>query len=163
MPADSTQQQFRLATFRGRLSGARGEHGSGTQKPQLEGLRGSTGQPHRTTRLSSGRRNGETVQPSRCSSVTTIKSVFAPRSSLTGSEADARTSPGCFLKAYKILVVSALSVRSTPGFTDRHQPLPRPTCARRNVRKEDAPVAPITLSEDIADRPGCRWTLGSKS
>ena len=142
MPADSYAAAIPVGELsRGRLSGARGEQGSGTQNPSLRGSVAAQGNRIDDTTLIR-----EAQQGNRAAFEVLVRhydqSVLRLALHLTGSEADAQDiHQDAFLKAYKNLG----SFRFECSFYTWIYRIVTNLCLdsirKKQVRKEDAPVA----------------------
>src|SRR5256712_9228391 len=151
MPADSYAAAIPVGELsRGRLSGARGEQGSGTQNPSLRGSVAAQGNRIDDTTLIR-----EAQQGNRAAFEVLVRhydqSVLRLALHLTGSEADAQDiHQDAFLKAYKNLG----SFRFECSFYTWIYRIVTNLCLdhlrRRNVRKEDAPVATDHSGEEYS-------------
>src|SRR6266853_658864 len=149
MPADSYAAAIPVGELsRGRLSGARGEHGSGTQNPSLRGSVAAQGNRIDDTTLIR-----EAQQGNRAAFEVLVRhydqSVLRLALHLTGSEADAQDiHQDAFLKAYKNLG----SFRFECSFYTWIYRIVTNLCLdhlrKRNVRKEDAPVTVDSSGEE---------------
>src|SRR5256885_13083813 len=141
MPADSYAAAIPVGELsRGRASGARAEHGSGTQNPSLRGSVAAQGNRIDDTSLIR-----EAQQGNRAAFEVLVRhydqSVLRLALHLTGSESDAQdVYQEAFLKAYKNLG----SFRFECSFYTWIYRIVTNLCLdhirKRNVRKEDAPV-----------------------
>src|SRR3981189_60517 len=160
MPADSYAAAIPVGELsRGRPSGARGEHGSGTQNPSLRGSVAAQGNRIDDTTLIREAQRGN-----RAAFEVLVRhydqSVLRLALPLTGSEADAQDiHQDAFLKAYKNLG----SFRFECSFYTWIYRIVTNLCLdhlrKRNVRKEDAPVAKDSSGGeyDLLDQgPGVR-------
>ena len=151
MPADSYAAAIPVGELsRGRLSGARGEQGSGTQNPSLRGSVAAQGNRIDDTTLIR-----EAQQGNRAAFEVLVRhydqSVLRLALHLTGSEADAQDiHQDAFLKAYKNLG----SFRFECSFYTWIYRIVTNLCLdhlrKRNVRKEDAPVATDRSGEEYS-------------
>src|SRR5258707_8104254 len=151
MPADSYAAAIPVGELsRGRLSGARGEHGSGTQNPSLRGYLAAQGNRIDDTSLIR-----EAQQGNRAAFEVLVRhydqSVLRLALHLTGSESDAQdVYQEAFLKAYKNLG----SFRFECSFYTWIYRIVTNLCLdhlrKRNVRKEDAPVAVDSSGEEYS-------------
>jgi RNA polymerase sigma-70 factor (ECF subfamily) len=158
MPADSYAAAIPVGELsRGQASGARGERGGGTQNPSLRGSVAAQGNRIDDTTLIR-----EAQQGNRAAFEVLVRhydqSVLRLALHLTGSEADAQDiHQDAFLKAYKNLG----SFRFECSFYTWIYRIVTNLCLdhlrKRNVRKEDAPVATdrsgeeYSLIEQVAD------------
>ncbi len=158
MPADSYAAAIPVGELsRGRLSGARGEQGSGTQNPSLRGSVAAQGNRIDDTTLIREAQRGN-----RAAFEVLVRhydqSVLRLALHLTGSEADAQDiHQDAFLKAYKNLG----SFRFECSFYTWIYRIVTNLCLdhlrKRNVRKEDAPVTTdhsgeeYNMLEQVAD------------
>src|SRR5256712_1301921 len=155
MPADSYAAAIPVGELsRGRLSGARGEQGSGTQNPSLRGSVAAQGNRIDDTTLIR-----EAQQGNRAAFEVLVRhydqSVLRLALHLTGSEADAQDiHQDAFLKAYKNLG----SFRFECSFYTWIYRIVTNLCLdhlrKKQVRKEDAPVATDAEGEqyDVLER-----------
>ena len=151
MPADSYAAAIPVGELsRGRLSGARGEQGSGTQNPSLRGSVAAQGNRIDDTTLIREAQRGN-----RAAFEVLVRhydqSVLRLALHLTGSEADAQDiHQDAFLKAYKNLG----SFRFECSFYTWIYRIVTNLCLdhlrKRNVRKEDAPVATDHSGEEYS-------------
>jgi RNA polymerase sigma-70 factor, ECF subfamily len=158
MPADSYAEAFPVGELsRGQASGARGERSGGTQNPSLRGSVAAQGNRIDDTTLIR-----EAQQGNRAAFEVLVRhydhSVLRLALHLTGSDADAQDiHQEAFLKAYKNLG----SFRFECSFYTWIYRIVTNLCLdhlrKRNVRKEDAPVATdrsgeeYSLIEQVAD------------
>jgi len=148
MPADSYAAAIPVGELsRGRLSGARGEQGGGTQNPSLRGSVAAQGNRIDDTTLIREAQRGN-----RAAFEVLVRhydqSVLRLALHLTGSEADIHQD--AFLKAYKNLG----SFRFECSFYTWIYRIVTNLCLdhlrKRNVRKEDAPVATDHSGEEYS-------------
>src|SRR5258707_10704084 len=142
MPADSYAAAIPVGELsRGRLSGARGEHGSGTQNPSLRGSVAAQGNRIDDTTLIR-----EAQQGNRAAFEVLVRhydqSVLRLALHLTGSDADAQDiHQDAFLKAYKNLGSFRFECSSYTWIYRIVTNLCLDHLRKKSVRKEDAPVA----------------------
>src|SRR5258707_6011624 len=151
MPADSYAAAIPVGELsRGRLSGARGEHGSGTQNPSLRGYVAA-----QSNRIDDTSLIREAQRGNRAAFEELVRhydqSVLRLALHLTGSESDAQdVYQEAFLKAYKNLG----SFRFECSFYTWIYRIVTNLCLdhlrKRNVRKEDAPVAVDSSGEEYS-------------